>query len=214
MADLFLDEFNGPPGTLVGHDAGNDHVWAAPFVSGQRLLLSGFGSVIPPFSGAGDAQVPLYEFGGAEECGVELTFGGPLTDLLEIEYGVQSVGDLTPGNWYINISNTGCEVRWYTEGPVQMFTWPDSIINGSTVRFHFRANENPRLTAYFEGEEIFSYGSSDRVMDGHNWRMNASSDSSLNLSSMRAYTSEPPPPSDFWTDLVGTTATIGDPPEP
>lgn len=213
MADLFLDEFNGAPGTLVGHVAG-DYVWEAPFVSGQRLLLSGFGSVIPPFSGSGDAQIQIFDFASADEYGIELTFGGPLADLLEIEYGVQSVGDLTPGNWYINISNTGCEVRWYTEGSVQSFTWPDTIIDGTTVRFHFRSNEEPRLITYYEGEQTFSYGASDRVMDAHVWRMSASSDSNLALMSMRAYTADPPAPSEFWTELVGTTATVGDPAPP
>jgi hypothetical protein len=213
VADIFLDEFNGPPGSVVGHDAGGGHLWAAPFAGGSRLLLSGFGSLMPPV-GYGDAQIRIPELAGQSEYEIEMRFGGPLSDIIEVEYGAQSVGDLMPGNFYINISNTGCSVRWYTEDPNQNFTWPESIVEDTTILFRFTSGSVPRLSVFFEGNLAFSYGASDRTLDDHIWKMATSSDSNMNLLSFRAGTPTPPEPSDFWTAFVGTSATVSDPAPP
>ncbi|MDQ8046906.1 MAG: hypothetical protein REI11_20040 [Patulibacter sp.] len=214
MADLFLDEFNGPPGSVAGHDAGGGHLWAAPFTGGDRLFLSGFGSLVAPPGSFGDAQIRISEFASADEYELELKFGGPLTDTLEVEYGVQSVGDLTPGNYYINISNAGCSVRWYTKDPNQNFSWPDTIVENTTITFRFtNGAAAPRLTCLYEGEFAFAYGTSDFVMADHIWKM-ATGDAAFALLSLRAGTPTPPEPSAFWTSLVGATATLADPAPP
>lgn len=193
MADIFLDSFDGAAGTIVGHDAGAGHVWAAPFVGEPNLRLSGTGTLLPPVSGSGDGQVRIPEFIGEDKWDIEFTFGGPLTAIVQNEYGVQTVGDLTPGNWYINFTATGGTVRWYTEGGTSEFFWPDAITAGTKVRLRFNVGAGPNVTIFFDEAEVIAYGDSPTVMGDHIWRISAGSDSSMILSSMRAAIPEPPP---------------------